>query len=445
MAGDELVHIAIDQDESFRHNLSHVKLNALYSLIQWLESAADGDELIGVKYLSKSFDILKLCIDNDNGMDIVVQRIVETEHALNSIRLFLDGERLLTFGVDGQVLVWNVKTMDVLSSLTTHGKHSGGVRQAIYNKSSGTLQSIGYSGNIVVYAMNNDVDSWKILFHDIINRCIRETRLGVYNRLALSARPWKSIEMQNSSAAQAEESITELASIASELSRIKANVELLLNANDNIASNDEKLPTKAFNVNQSGTDRLYEEKAKEREAHKQKRIQFQKYQQETLEHMKRCTWDPLRVKPTKVRSIGCSNTFVENYTLTKLDEKLGNDSNIEQILQMPEVIEAINVYRPWIPRSFCRHTLELPALRSNAMKSKNFERFTTVASKIIDRNLKARATSSHLFITPIATETNEIDIDNSQHVSEHNVRAYVSIHFMRHKLQIIKKIQKNGF
>lgn len=428
MAGEEVLYIAFNLDAPHEHDdLSQIKLNQFYSSFRWLGTSTDADELIGVKYLSKSFDILKMCIDDDNEIDFVVQKIVETGHALNSIRIIVDAERLLTYGIDGRVFVWDVNTMDVLFSLTTHGKHSGGVKQAIYTRDSEVLQSIGYNGNFVVYASNDsDHKSWQISFHDILNRCIHETRLCAGNRLALSTRSWKSIEMQKSSAAEIEKSITELAYVASELSRIRANVELLLNANDNTESNDEKLPTKVFNVNKSGTDRLFEKIAKERDAHKQKRVEFERYQQEMLAYIKRCTWDRLRVKPTKIRSIGACEAFIENYTMTELDEKLGNDSNIEQILQMPEAIAAINAYRPWIPKTYDRNKLELPTLRANAMKSKNFERFTNVASKIIERNLKARATSSHLFITPIATETNEIDIEDSQQLFEHNVRAYVS-------------------
>lgn len=438
MVAEEVVYIAIDQEAPFEHEASQVKLNQLYSSIRWLESASDADELIGAKYLSKSFDILKLCVDDDMEMDFVVQRIIDTEHALNDIRVFVDADRLLTFGIDGLVVIWDVNTMDVLSSLITHGKHSGGVKQAIHMKNSGTLQSIGHSGNFVVYASNTSGDdkSWQVLFHDILNRSIPETRSGAGNRLALSARSWRSIEMQKSSAAAAEKSIAELACIASELARIKAKVELLLNANDNIASADERLPTKAFNVNKSGTDALYEQKAKERDAHRQRRIQFQRYQQEMLAYIKRCTWDHVRVKPTKIRSIGACDAFVENYTMTELDEKLGNDSNIEQILRMPEAIAAINEYRPWIPKTLGERKIKLPALRASATKSKNFERFMNVASKIIERNLKARATSSHLFITPIATETtNEIDIEDTQQVFEHNVRAYVSEPNIHHSIE----------
>lgn len=426
MAAEEVIYVAIALDEPFAHDLWHVKLNQLYSSFRWLEASGDADELIGVQYLSKSFDILKMCADDDNEIDFVVQKIVETSHTLNGIRIYVDAERLLSYGIDGQVCVWDVNTMEMLNSIVTHGIHSGGVKQAIYAKDSGALQSIGFSGNCVVYGLENG-NSWHVSLHDILNRCAQETRLLTGNRRPLSTRSWKSIEVQKASATEAELSIAELASVASELSRIKAKVELLLTANYSIQSSDEKLPTTAFNVNKSGTDRLYELKAKERDAHKQRRIQFQRYQQEILAHIKRCTWDRLRVKPSKVRSIGACDSFIENYTMTELDEKLGNDTNIEQILQMPEVITAINEYRPWIPKTFGRNELELPALRGSAMKSKNFERFTNVASKIIERNLKARATSSHLFITPLATETNEIDIEDSQQVFEHNVRAYVSL------------------
>lgn len=426
-AADEVVYVALDLDEPFEHNASQVKLNQLYSSMQWLEMAADTDELIGCKYLSKSFDILKLCADEDNGIDFVVQKIVDTEHALSSIQIVVHAEHLLTFGIDGQVFIRDAKTMDILSSVTTHGKHGGGVKQAIYTAHSGTLQAIGYAGNFVVYASSGG-SSWQVLHHDILNRCIRETNLNAGNPLALSTRSWKSIETQKTSAAEAEKSIAELASVASELSRIKAKVELLLNANDKTESSDEKLPTKAFNVNKIGTDRLYEEKARERDALRQRRIEFQRYQQEILEHIKRCTWDQMRVKPMKIRSIGACDIFIENYTMTELDEKMGNDASIEQILQMPEVIAAINEFEPWTPKTFSRGKVELPAPRANAMKSKVFERFTNVATKIIERNLNARATSSHLFITPIATESNEINIEDSLQVFEHNVRAYVSIY-----------------
>lgn len=427
MAANGLVYVALDLDDPFEHDASQVKLNQLYSSMQWLRTSPDTDELIGCKYLSKSFDILKVCADDENGIDLVVQKIVETEHTLSSIQIVVNVGHLLTFGIDGQVFVWDVKTMDILYSVTTHGRHSGGVKQAIYNAPSGTLQAIGHSGNFVVYA-SSDGSLWRILHHDILNRCIRETILNAANRLASSIRSWKSIEAQKTLAADAEKSIIELANVASELSRIKANVELLLNANDNTESSDEMLPTKAFNVNKSGTDRLYEKKAKERDARRQKRIEFQRYQQEILEHIKRCTWDQMRVKPTKIRSIGACDIFIENYTMTELDEKMGNDANIEQILQMPEVIVAINESEPWTPKTFNRRKMELPTPPANLMKSKVFERFTNVAAKIMERYLNARATSSHLFITPIPTETNEINIENSLQVFEHNVRAYVSLY-----------------
>lgn len=458
-ATDEVVYIVIDQCEPFAHVLSRIKLNRFYSAMQWLHTSAHSnddadDELIGVQFQSKSFDILKLCMDHNNEMDMVVQRIIVTEHTLNGFQICVDKESFLTFGIDGQVFVWDATTMDVVSSLVTHSKHGGGVKQAIYNKRGKTLQSIGHNGNFIVYApaaaaadANDDVDtiqSWHIQWHDIHMRCIPESHLITHNdtnanRLATSTHSWKSTEMQKSSSAEVEKSITELANVVGELNRIKANVKELLDANDSIKSLDVKLPTKAFNVNKCGTERLCKAKEMERDAQRQQRIQFHQYQQEILAYVKQCTWDQLRTKPTKIRRIGATTTtacdtshshsgaFIENYVMTELDERLAND--IEQILQMPEIIVAINAYRPWQLKTFCRKCVEMPAQRAHTIKSKQFERFANVASKIIERNLKARATNSHLFITPLATETDQIDIENSQQVFEHNVRAYVSIYY----------------
>lgn len=238
---------------------------------------------------------------------------------------------------------------------------------------------------------------------------------------------WKEIETQKRNQLERQLHENELKSILSDLQQIREKIRFYMNINE-IEFENEKLPIKIFNLDISGTERMYDVKLKERIAEKIKLEQICLDEKLIIDNIKKHTWDRLKVKPTKIRSIA-ADYFIENYPLCDLDERLGNDLIINEILQMPDLVKTINDFQPWTQKSMNSLSIELPKVMQQTAKNIHFERFSTAATKIIDRNLKAKPTSSHLFITPIPTQIIQIEIDDEHQVYEHNIKTYVSIQF----------------
>lgn len=206
---------------------------------------------------------------------------------------------------------------------------------------------------------------------------------------------------------------------------IKAEVITLIDANE-VEFKETKLPMKFFNIDVMGIESKTEAHNRAMERMKCKLKDFCAEQMSTIHHIKQHTWDAMATKARKLRSIS-NNLFVENYPLSVLDEKLSDEHIIEAILKNPGLVKSINEFQPWTQKTISHRIIDVPTVITDCERSRHMERFSVAATKIIDKNLRASATSSHLFITPIATQSKDVDIQDENQVYEHSLRVFVRI------------------
>lgn len=210
--------------------------------------------------------------------------------------------------------------------------------------------------------------------------------------------------------------------LASDLNSIKSRITYYLETNEK-ESEEYKLPIKKFNIDISGTERLMKEKTVFVENEERKFREFCLKKKEMFVFIEEHLWNQLAVKPLKVRSTSAP-FFVENYPINLVAEKLGNELWLNEALQRENIIKITSKSCPWFDRTINLNRFKLPEIDFDE-PTKQADRFVTAATKIYDRCLKARSTSSHLFIVPITVQSDVVNTEDDSQVNEHNIRVYV--------------------
>lgn len=187
---------------------------------------------------------------------------------------------------------------------------------------------------------------------------------------------------------------------------------------------EHRLPVKKFNIDVGGTERLVKAKQQQIQAQRRAFKRFCLEKKEIFTFIKEHLWEDFSVQPLKVRGVSAP-FFVENYPIRLADEKLGNELWLREALDRDDVVKFINELSPWLEKTFSMNKAQLPEIDFDK-PAKTADRFVTAATKIYDRCLKARSTSSHLFISPMAVHSEVVPIDDESQVFEHNIRVYVS-------------------
>lgn len=196
---------------------------------------------------------------------------------------------------------------------------------------------------------------------------------------------------------------------------------LVLNEKETL---EHKLPIKKFNIDIGGTERLIKEKLVYIQKNESELKKFCKKKKNMFSFIKEHSWNEFTVKSLKVRAVSAS-FFVENYPIKNVDEKLGNETWINEALQREDMINVINILCPWFDKTVTLTCLQFPEIHFDQPTTNVADKFVTAVAKIYDRCLKARSTSSHLFITPIVVRSEVVNIEDESQVFEHNARVYV--------------------
>lgn len=135
MHGNEFLYIIFEKHSGqFSSKLITSKLSQSYSSLSFKTSASIND-LIGVRFLSKSIDLIKLSLSSSNELTFELCQTVETVHNLEFIQIFLENDNLLSFGFDGTISVWDINSMKINRTYLAYNKYNGGVSRAICNVS----------------------------------------------------------------------------------------------------------------------------------------------------------------------------------------------------------------------------------------------------------------------------------------------------------------------
>lgn len=126
---DELISIEINSNKMEQSNQQRIRMKDFYTSIHF---SLTKNELIGIKELSKTFEILKLERNSDGkDMSISVINIIPTIHSSSSFCLNIY-DSIISFGLDGRIVIYDEHYFYTKFSLITHSIFTGGIKKAIH-------------------------------------------------------------------------------------------------------------------------------------------------------------------------------------------------------------------------------------------------------------------------------------------------------------------------
>lgn len=123
-------HISFENRSDFTHHMQSIQLNHLYSAMQF--QYYDSNKFV----LAARMTHIDLIQSNwcDNGkIEFIVSQTITTSHLFGSIAFTVNASSILTYGDDGQILLWDKNSMRMVKSVFAHDKCSRGVKFAIFD------------------------------------------------------------------------------------------------------------------------------------------------------------------------------------------------------------------------------------------------------------------------------------------------------------------------
>lgn len=248
------------------------------------------------------------------------------------------------------------------------------------------------------------------------------------NKRRIESKPWKDVETEHLFGADYESHRTEIESIIYDLKQIKETVAFYIAANER-ESIDERFPIQFFNLDMIETQRQNEIAKKNFElVHSALESQYT-IEKMRIQNIKKFTWNCYDVKSLKLRDILTKN-YVENFPLTHLDECMSNSVNFDELIKMSELINRICILQPWQRYNlFNDEPIQWPVIvnAKTNIGCKYTERFTAMASKVIDQQLSTKVKWHYDFIASMTFCHEHIDVDNECQVNVYNLKIYVSM------------------
>lgn len=123
-------YVAIDADSNYAHQLQTIQLNCFYSAMQF-QYYDSNKSVLGARMTN--IDLLQ-CICGDNGkIDVNILQTISTIHLYGLIQFTVNASSVLTYGSDGQILLWDKNSMRMVKSVFAHDKCSRGVKDAVFD------------------------------------------------------------------------------------------------------------------------------------------------------------------------------------------------------------------------------------------------------------------------------------------------------------------------
>lgn len=235
---------------------------------------------------------------------------------------------------------------------------------------------------------------------------------------------WKSIELNRQAKAECAAYESELANMKENLDRIKRTIVNYLDINE-CEPKDEQFHIQFFNLNATEADvkngALKEQIEAERES-LEKEFTNEKARIENIKHI---MWDCFETKPQKLQGI-FTDIFIQNFPLTDLDEKLGDETLLNKVLESQDLFHAVCELMPWIhPNIMMDSDVKWPIESQTTTKAT--DRFSLLAARIIDQQLTSKVNLDYNFFSILPTEQENVDIHDDTAVNAYSIKIYVSI------------------
>lgn len=235
---------------------------------------------------------------------------------------------------------------------------------------------------------------------------------------------WKSIELARLTKEECAGFETQLENMKKDLERIKQTIVNYMDMNER-ESRDEQFPIQFFNLNATEADIKSGALKQQIEAEREGLEKAFSDEKARIENIKQIMWDCFETKPQKLQGI-FTEIFIQNFPLTDLDERLSDETLLNKVLEDQELFHKICEIKPWIhPNIMIREDIEWPGMDSQATKTT--DRFSVVASRIIDQQLSSKVNLDYNFFSTLPTEQENVDIHDETVVNAYNIQVYVSI------------------
>lgn len=115
-------------DSNYSHQTQIIPLNSLYNALQF--QYYDTFKLV-LAAKQTVIDLIEVTRHENGKIEFNVLQTTSTIHQLAEIQLTVSAASVLTYGRDGQILLWDKTSMRMVKSVFAHDKCSGGVKDAV--------------------------------------------------------------------------------------------------------------------------------------------------------------------------------------------------------------------------------------------------------------------------------------------------------------------------
>ncbi|XP_031619938.1 cilia- and flagella-associated protein 43 [Contarinia nasturtii] len=415
-------YLTIEETTQYSHQLQTIPMKNHYSAAQF--QYYDVNKFILCARLT-DIDIVQ-CICGENGkIEMNIQQTIPTTHLFGPIKFTVNASSILTFGCDGQIQLWDKNSMRLVKSVIAHDKFSKGVKDAIFDPLQRYLVTLSCSENVICFKNITKTFDFTWINAPFESQTEKIEIVNIDEMLESSpVESWKNVELARLSKEECENYKSQLDEMQQDLDRIKTTIVNYIDMNEN-EPQEEQFPIQFFNLNATEADiksgALKEQIELEREM-LEKTFADEKAR---IENIKRIIWDCFETKPQKVHGI-FTDIFIQNFPLTALDEKLGDENNLIKVLENPELFAQICKLKPWIhPNIVSKEHIQWP--ESEIQSTKTTDRFSTFASKIIDQQLTSKVNLDYNFFSILPMAPENVDIRDEHAVNTYNIKIYHNI------------------
>lgn len=393
------------------------------------------EQYITNPYLTKELQIL--AIENSPPFCISIKRDISTNSQFKYLKVKSCSKRVLTFGFDGQVTIFD-DSFGIENTFKSIHRTSKGIKDLHFNNKLSIILVQDRSGNVYSFKLN----SIELGSENIINPPeMKEWDIpNVIEEGETEPSSWLESLLKETTEKDKLKSENDREFIFSKIDQLRGHVSKLLDKNE-VLPEDEKLPVQVFNLNEEENELIELKTKSANEALKIEMENFIETQNQITQWLLSNCWNVMEEKSKCIRGIFL-DIKVENYSLVHDDEKRQKDLEIAIEKFQIDHLAKSDVFLPWRPIG----TTDLEQVLSQdpiILKVKDLE-FGSPQSSF------QTGTMTHKFITSDFPRYDQLDVVSYQqmHVEDVfgfftmlNLRKYFNTHFS--ELESFKLQQMN--
>ncbi|XP_059620690.1 cilia- and flagella-associated protein 43-like, partial [Phlebotomus argentipes] len=418
VASDKTLLATITEEDVTFRPVSHCdkKLTAI------AEMRNEQDIFVATFYLDSNLKILKLA-ENSDQLEFVVLQDVKTDHLLEYVRVKTCGDFILSWGLDGQVCLFDSRTMTCITSFISHHRRTHGVQRAVVSHSLEYVVCLGFTGNLICFRPNLKImplshsgGKFELSRLEIREKCLCPT-IGHTPAATFGDASWLEVQRMEQKSRERQKYQEKRDSILRDLDNLRREIGKLLDNNE-VCPDEEKLPIHEFNLDSNHVENMIKRAERDRQEEIGKMQEFIAAQNEITEWIRKSCWDQMSVKSTKVRGI-FSSLFIENYPVLQIDEIW--EKRLSQIMMWIRLENLTNSdkFLPWKPIP----TSQLEYVLAQEPRILSLEKVKVDDGKAT-RTPLASGTSAREFITSQLPRYNQLEVVTFEQMHVEKIFGY---------------------